>query len=329
MPCGLQRPDGSEREINQPGGPEAGAADRPGTDDKAQQPRLLTSVPEDLPDGLMELLQRVQKERKRPLLVLVARDIDDSVCHDLYSWRTELREAGKEGNLDVLIHSPGGELQACYVVARMLSRYTSSWEALVPREAASGATLICLGSSKVVMPDIARLGPLDPQVLSKRTGKFFATERQSPLEAFQAMKYLQQFCLTSLDIFMLFLLRQGLDAAMALKSSGELAGRLVSTPLQKVEPYDLGAFALDSDVAKQCCGRVLRSTAPDRKTQRRVKPETLVELYPTHSFVIDREEAEEIGFEVSPPPQVLEPIFEEVAEHLKEVEKLIGLVPAA
>lgn len=309
---------------------EAGVPNASGGAEQAKEARRLISVPATLPEGLVELLQRVQKERQRPLFVLVAREIDDEVCQDIFSWRDELKQAGEKGDLDVLIQSPGGDLHACYVVARMLSRYIPSWEALVPREAASGATLICLGSSKVVMSDLARLGPLDPQVISKRREKFFATERQSPLEAFQAMRYLREFCLASLDIFMRYLaLKQRVNPTLALKTSSELATQLVSTPLEKLEPYDLGAFALDSEVAKQCCQRILQPTAPNRKTQRNVKAETLVEVYPTHFFVIDREEAEQIGFDVSAPPQLLELILEELAVHLEELEKLVGLVPAA
>src|SRR5437867_2635455 len=105
----------------------------------------------------------------------------------------------KRGNFDVLVHSPGGQLTSCYIIARFFARCTDDWTALVPDEAKSGATLICFGSSEVIMAEIGSLGPLDPQVISKRRGKFFVTERQSPLEAFRAVQYLRQFALASLD----------------------------------------------------------------------------------------------------------------------------------
>lgn len=183
-----------------------------------------TKVPSCSPPELLgtatKILEAIERTRERSLFVLIARNIGEETCQEVYRWRSELKRAGDDDKLDILIHSPGGELNSCYQLARLLSRRTNAWEALVPSMAASGATLICLGSSTIVMSEIAQLGPIDPQVISKSQQKFFAGERQSPLEAFQAVKYLREFGLTALDATMMFLLNHGVAPKPALETAG-------------------------------------------------------------------------------------------------------------
>ncbi len=276
-------------------------------------------------DELTETLKRLGGARKKPLFALVAETIDDEIALEIYDWRKELEDAGK-GDLDILIHSPGGSLSSCYIVARLFARYADCWEALVPELAASGATLICLGSSKIVMSPIAQLSPLDPQVISKRKEKFFSAERQSPLEAFEAVRYVQKSALTSLDSVMSFLLEHGIAPELALETSSRVAVELAAPILSKIEPYDLGAFSLDIRVATEYCRRVSDPASAAKVTQRAVRPRVLVENYPTHGFVIDLEEARALNFNVCEPAPEVEELFSELRAKLAKVDKYFGLV---
>jgi Serine dehydrogenase proteinase len=268
-----------------------------------------------------------KEARDRQLFVLVAQHIDDDCLDEVYRWRTELKQAGEA--LDILIHSPGGVLNPCYQVARLLSRRVNSWEALIPSLAASGATLISLGSSNIIMSEVAVLGPIDPQVISKRHERFFATERQSPLEAFQAVRYLREFALTSLDANMKFLFDHHIAPKPALETAATLAFHLVQPVLSKIEPYDLGAFALDSNLALEYCQRVARPADQAKKTQRGAQYRALVEKYPAHEFVVDIEEARALGFQVADPEPQLDALFDELRPRLDEIQQYIGLVPNA
>jgi len=111
--------------------------------------------PPDAEEELMVLFSRIRQIRERPLFVLVSEFIDEEVCEEVYRWRKVLKAVAVNDDLDILIHSPGGDLTACYRTARLFSQYTNAWEALVPGYAASGATLICLGSCNIVLSDIA------------------------------------------------------------------------------------------------------------------------------------------------------------------------------
>lgn len=275
-----------------------------------------------------DIMQRIAAHRGRPLFVLVADYIDGGKLAEVYKWRRELKRVASDGqSLDVLIDSPGGALTSAYLLARMLSRYVPEWNALVPTLAASGATLICLGSHSIVMSDIAQLGPVDPQVFSKRRDKFFAAERQSPLEAFKAVMYVRTLALSTVDAAMMFLQEpnRGVAPLRALETATQISSQLVQPLLGRIEPYDLGAFALDSELALQYCHRIARPDDPTRQSQRSADYRVLVERYPAHEFAIDREEAGAIGFNIAGASAELDVLFDELRPVLVGVDSYIGM----
>lgn len=297
-------------------------APEPGEKKEAKQP---SCNPPGAYADVTDTLRKIKKERDRSIFVLIVGFIEDEIWEEVYGWRRELREVGEK--LDILIDSPGGALTSCYSIARMFSRCTDAWEALVPTTAASGATLICLGSSAIVMSEMARLGPLDPQVISKRREKFSQGERQSPLEAFEAVRYLRRFAMESLDFSMRFLLEErGVSPHLALSTSSQFALRLVEPVIGKVEPYDLGSLALDSRVAIEYCKRIGNPAPAQKKTQRGVDPRKLVESYPGHEFFIDVEEAKALNFAVSEPTPQVDELFDVLRPQLGNVTHYAGLV---
>ncbi len=294
----------------------------------ASEPKSRDPVctPQGIYDEIAPILKKITEARKRPLFSLITHEILSETYDLVAGWRNELKESGKSGELDILINSPGGDLSACYNLARLFSLCSNAWEGLIPDCAASGATLISLGSSKLIMSECAQLGPLDPQVLSKRKERFFQIERQSPLEAFEAVRYLRRFSLESLDATMDFLLQHQVAPHLALSTASEVAIHLVEPILNKIEPYDLGAFGLDSRIAIEYCNRICRPQNQDKQTQRSVDPEILVESYPAHEFIIDIEEARSLGFNVSEPTESVDKAFDELRNLLPRVHEFIGFV---
>lgn len=307
--------------------PALSAVELPKTQKPSAPPKQPTCNPPEAMSVFSDIVRRIEGVRKRRVFVLIVDEITDATFEDALRWRAELCAAGKADRLDVLIHSPGGVLSACYQMARLLSRSANAWDALIPSMAASGASLISLGSCNLVMSECAQLGPIDPQVQSKRNERFFATERQSPLEAFQAVKYLREFAITVLDANMRVLLNRGVAPKHALDASNNLAFHLVQPILSKIEPYDLGAFALDSSLSVAYCTRVGNPGDTQKRTQRQVDPRELVERYPAHEFVIDIEEAKALKFNVPEPIPELEALFDELRPRLDEVQQFIGFVP--
>ncbi len=280
-------------------------------------------------DKVSAILQKIEAARGRRLFVLTTGNIDEDTYEEVCRWRDELREAGSDEKLDVLIHSTGGGLSTCYQIARILGRSANAWEALVPSLGPSGATLISLGSARLVMSEVALLGPIDPQVISKKHEKFFAGERQSPLEAFQALTYLRRVALGSMDVTMAFLMNEkGVAPKLALETSSHFGLHIVQPILARIDPYDIGAFSLDANLAVHYCERIANPADPQKKTQRKVKVRDLVEKYPAHEFVIDLEEAKALNLNVVEPSAELDALFVEASEALNELEQYIGFVPS-
>lgn len=279
-------------------------------------------------EEITKVLQDIAAARSRPLFALISNFIDSDDVREIHSWRRELRRVGTVP-IDVFIQSPGGSLTPCYLAARLFSHYLTDWEALVPEVASSGATMICLGSSNIVMSEISQLGPVDPQVVSKHKEKFFATERQSPLEAFEAVKYLRQFAVGSLDALMEVFIDRGIAPQRALEYAMKMSTAMARPILERIEPYDLGAFSLDNTLAVTYCKEIARPANTALKTQRKAYYRSLVEQYPAHEFAIDVTEAQSIKMKVSLPTEDVDTLFDVFRTKASEsrLASYIGLVP--
>jgi hypothetical protein len=68
-------------------------------------------------------------------------------------------------NLDLLIHSPGGNPQTAEkIVAACRQVAKGEFRVAVPNMAKSAATMVALGSDQIVMGYLSELGPIDPQI---------------------------------------------------------------------------------------------------------------------------------------------------------------------
>lgn len=67
--------------------------------------------------------------------------------------------------LVLIINSPGGSGLAAERIINVCRAYSSNkFEVIVPNMAKSAATMICLGSYKIMMSKTSELGPIDPQI---------------------------------------------------------------------------------------------------------------------------------------------------------------------
>jgi len=88
--------------------------------------------------------------------MIISQDIP--LFEDLLSSAT-----GDEGYL--IINSPGGDGNVAEKIITMCrQRFTKSFKVIVPNFAKSAATMIALGSDKILMGYLAELGPIDPQL---------------------------------------------------------------------------------------------------------------------------------------------------------------------
>jgi hypothetical protein len=90
----------------------------------------------------------------------------------------------KEKNLDLILHSPGGQAEAAESIVDYLRCRFDHVRVFVPMAAMSAATMIALSANDIVMGQHSQLGPIDPQ--------FTIATPEGPRSA-PAMAILEQF----------------------------------------------------------------------------------------------------------------------------------------
>lgn len=206
----------------------------------------------------------------------------------------------------LLIDSPGGLATSAYRFARVLQKRCGGFVAMVPRYAKSAATLVCLGAQSIVMGDYAELGPLDAQIDDPdREGRI------SALDEVQALSRLTVGSLESVDQLMMLLLgRTGKRVETLLPHAIQFVAETTRPLYEKIDTVHYTQTSRLLRVAEQYAVRLLMPYHP-LPVARQIAAH-LIEHYPTHEFVIDREEAEIEGLQVAAPSPAAAAIFAEM-----------------
>jgi membrane-bound ClpP family serine protease len=89
---------------------------------------------------------------------------------DIPLFEDLLRSVDSEDGV-LMINSPGGSGEAAEKILLMCrKRFTKSFRVIVPDFAKSAATMIALGSDKILMGYLSELGPIDPQFMTGPIG---------------------------------------------------------------------------------------------------------------------------------------------------------------
>ena len=214
----------------------------------------------------------------------------------LLTLREELGRRRFE-ELDLVIHSGGGDINLAYQIVQLIRQHTDSMRACVPLYAKSAATLWCLAADRIVMDESAELGPLDTQVLEQKSGKI---EFVSALNPFKALEQLQRESLVALHASMNMIVpRSGLDMNECLTHAIEFVQATTGMLFDKMDPEKLGEYGRALSIGKEYGKRLLRRYAADWDEETKTRAlEQLVRGYPSHEYIIDYAELSEMGIPV-------------------------------
>jgi hypothetical protein len=253
----------------------------------------LTVVPEEIPKELRDFVN----ERGRPaVFVLLPAELLE-IGHAV-RLRGCLRDKYFP-ELDVVVHTGGGDIHAAYLIVALLHLHAKKLTACVPLIAKSAGTLICIGMNKIVLDEVAQLGPLDTQV-NERSGSGAQPDAggfSSALNPFKALEHLEKISLKSFTRTTQTLSH---DTGMSLRESFEHALSFVGTttaPLFKqLEPQKFGIYRRALAVGEEYGTRILKrfhgwDEEVARETIRRI-----IHEYPSHDYIIDLYELKEMGF---------------------------------
>lgn len=95
----------------------------------------------------------------------------------------------KSENLDLIIHSPGGSLEATEQLVQYLRAKYNHIRAIVPQNAMSAATMLACACDEIIMGKQSAIGPIDPQMtLTRPNGIAYTLPAHSILADFTRAK---------------------------------------------------------------------------------------------------------------------------------------------
>ena len=246
------------------------------------------ALPEDFSVGVNDL----EAALGMPVWLLVQtghrppNNLDYSVLRRFLKARTEIET---DGHVALVIDSPGGLGDAAYQIARILQR-DGGFTVVIPRYAKSAATLLSLGAVSAIMGADAEVGPLDAQL--------WDPEREEPgsaLNEVQALDQLHAVALEHLDRTMVTMLgatRKKTDVLLPI--AGKFVTDMMRPMLEKIDAVHYAKQSRILAVAEHYATRLLGHAGVPSQRASEIA-DTLVNRYPEHGFVIDRQEVEDRG----------------------------------
>lgn len=236
-------------------------------------------------------------ERIAQVAKAVADELDaDVILYNGATYRTgadllinQTATLRRKANVLFLLVTPGGDADAAYRITRWLQRKYERLILYVPGYCKSAGTLIAVGAHELVMSDRGELGPLDVQ-MSKRDE---LSESQSGLNVPATLGTLQRH---ALDTFMstLLAIKVGSEGAVSLQMATEIATSMTTglfAPIYgRIDPIHIGETTRAMNIASEYGERLL-AVGKNIGTE---QLDYIVSEYPSHGFVIDREEASDL-----------------------------------
>ncbi|MFA4941136.1 MAG: hypothetical protein WC582_00870 [Patescibacteria group bacterium] len=268
----------------------------------------------------IELYKQIEINRGNPLIVYVTSQRQGALASMAGDVINELIdqvraiEITPETSVDLLIESFGGDPLVSWRIISLLRSLFQKVNVIVPHSAFSAATLLALGADEIVMGSYGSLGPIDPQITTKR--KDGTT---------------QEFGYEDVVSFLSFVREEGgITEQQYIKGAFEKL-------CEVVEPPVLGFAKRSSSLSISIGEKMLQMhmTDPEEKTQAHTIAMKLNKSFFSHGHALGRKEAEEIGLNVIAPNADLEKLiwdvhtdfelelqtrtpFDPVAEYLKD-----------
>lgn len=257
-----------------------------------------------------QLFGELETMRKRPVIVyitssrqnakgMMAGDAISEILDQIMAIPSETTE------VDLLVVSEGGDGTVAWQIMSLLRERFKHVAVLVPQAAYSAATLLALGADEIVMHPNGNLGPVDPQIRTRRR----VTGSDKPIDV--------HFGYEDLMGFLEFVRHE------AKISDQKLIVSLFQQFCQEVGPVPIGTAARGSQLSISMGEKLLRMHMKNEADGQKARgiAETLNKKFFHHGYPVSRTEATEIGLKVADRNQNVESlmwnIWLDVEEELK------------
>lgn len=232
--------------------------------------------------------------RKKPLLVLYYHETEGEMREDdVEHIYEEIRRRGfhrenKLSNLDVLLHTIGGDPHAGYRIAQLIRGVTSEVTFLIPEYAFSAGTLTCMSANEIRLGECAVLSPFDISFAPRR-----GSSEDIELMSIDYFKDFASDCREQIER-MLRRLRSN--------SSSEVECALLVEMTRQIGALNIGRFyrarTLTGYYAEMLLLEYMFEHLPNREDLSNKIIHALLFEYPTHDFHMDFHISRKLGLPV-------------------------------
>lgn len=244
--------------------------------------------PDTSPSYALAAMQDLACMRGRPMLLYLNGPFAHDTTRILYDC---LRQMGPQEALDLILRSNGGDPGHARRLGVLLRSFTRQLSILVLDYAGSAASLLCLAADELLMSPLSALSPIDPQVLSAlpvsnrdlspdgrrgQGGPHTISSEEARLFAEMAREW--------------FGVGQSAEENLA----------LLQLVCQRIFPTTLTTFFRADREMRAYADELLRFHQDDEELRRRIG-DRFISRFSSHSHLIHREEARELGLPVRNP----------------------------
>ena len=191
-------------------------------------------------------------------------------------------------NLLMILVTNGGDPDAAYRISRCIQNHYTKFTVCVSGICKSAGTLLLLGAKELAFSQHGEIGPLDIQMAKKDE----IWESESGLTVMTALSALHENAQDAFDYFLLSLVTRS-GGRITVRTASEIAAKLTEalySPIsEQIDPIHMGEVSRSMAIAKEYGDRLMAKSENFESPADTLK--SLISGYPSHGFVIDREEA--------------------------------------
>ena len=116
------------------------------------------------------LYQAIEEKRGSRVLAYVTGDrqgMETAIARDILNYLADhLDTFNLPDKISLILYSRGGATLVAWTIVNTIKLFCEEFEVIIPSNAHSAATMICIGADRIIMTKQATLGPIDPSTNS-------------------------------------------------------------------------------------------------------------------------------------------------------------------
>lgn len=217
-------------------------------------------------------------------IILINSPINAPLCVKLADKIEKL--GNKSENCSVFLTTFGGDPDEAFKIGRYLQCHYKNIRLVVASYCKSAGTLIAISANELIVGDHGELGPLDIQVIRGEDNP----SRNSGLDFNSALNVAQNHVQQAYLDVLYMMINNGASNNLATKVASQIAASIAPPLYSQIDPIRIAHMRRLITVALEYGGRLAEKSNSITIQQLT----NLITDYPSHGFVIDREEARKL-----------------------------------